>query len=61
MEQIDVIREMIQKKIPDKKVRTIWFLSVDFQNNILYGVNGNNSSLFAVAKISPTGEIEILR
>ena len=61
MEQLDVIREMIQKKIPDKKVRTIWFLSVDFQNNILYGVNGNNGSLFAVAKISPTGEVEILK
>ena len=61
MEQLDVIREMIQKKIPDKKVRTIWFLSVDVQNNILYGVNGNNGSLFAVAKISPTGEVEIMK
>ena len=61
MEQLDVIREMIQKKIPDKKVRTVWFLAVDVQNNILYGVNGNNGSLFAIAKISPTGEVEILR
>ena len=61
MERLDVIREMIQKKIPDKKVRTVWFLSVDFQNNILYGVSGNNNTLFAVAKISPKGEVEILR
>ncbi len=60
-QQLDVIREMIQKKIPDKKVRNVWFLSVDFQNNILYGANGNNGSLFAIAKISPTGEVEILR
>ena len=60
-QQLDVIREMIQKKIPDKKVRTVWFLSVDFQNNILYGVSGNNNTLFAVAKISPKGEVEILR
>ena len=60
-QQLDVIREMIQKKIPDKKVRTVWFLSVDFQNNILYGVNGNNNSLFAIAKISPVGDVEILR
>ena len=60
-QQLDVIRKMVQEKIPDKKVRTIWFLSVDFQNNILYGVNGNNNSLFAIAKISPNGEIEILR
>lgn len=60
-QQLDVIREMIQKKIPDKKVRTIWFLSVDFQNNILYGVSGNNGSLFAIAKISPTGDVTIIR
>ena len=59
--QIDVIREMIQKKIPDKKVRTIWFLSVDVQNNILYGCSGNNNKFFAVAKISPKGEVEIIR
>ena len=61
MGQLDVIREMIQKKIPDKKVRTIWFLSVDFQNNILYGVSGNNNKFFAVAKINPKGEVEIIR
>ena len=61
MEQLDVIREMIQKKIPDKKVRTVWFLSVDFQNNILYGVSGNNNKLFAVAKINLKGDVEILR
>ena len=61
MEQLDVIREMIQKKIPDKKVRNIWYLSVDIQNNILYGISGNNNHFFAVAKISPTGDIEIIR
>ena len=61
MEQLDVLREMIQKKIPDKKVRTIWFLSVDIQNNILYGVSGNNNKFFAVAKINPKGDVEIIR
>lgn len=60
-QQLDVIRKMIQKKIPDKKVRNIWFLSVDIQNNILYGVSSNNNKFFAVAKISPTGDIEIIR
>ena len=60
-QQLDVIREMIQKKIPDKKVRTVWFLSVDIQNNILYGISGNNNKFFAVAKISPKGEVEIIR
>lgn len=60
-QQLDVIREMVQKKIPDKKVRNVWFLSVDVQNNILYGVSGNNNKFFAVAKISPKGEIEIIK
>ena len=60
-QQLDIIREMIQKKIPDKKVRTIWFIAVDVQNNILYGINGNNGSLFAVAKINPKGDVEILK
>ena len=60
-QQLDVIRKMVQEKIPDKKVRTVWFLSVDVQNNILYGVSGNNNTLFAVAKISPKGDVEIIR
>ena len=50
-----------RKKIPDKKVRTIWFLSGDVQNNILYGVSGNNNKFFAVAKINPKSEIEIIK
>lgn len=61
MEQLDVIREMIQKKIPDKKVRNIWYITVDIQNNILYGISTNNNKFFAVAKISPKGEVEIIR
>ena len=59
-QQLDVIRKMVQEKIPDKKVRTVWFLSVDVQNNILYGISGNNNKLFAVAKISPKGDVEII-
>ena len=52
---------MIQKKIPDKKVRTIWYLATDIQNNILYGISGNNNTFFAVAKISPAGKVEVIR
>ena len=61
MGQLESVREMIQKKIPDKKVRTIWFITVDIQNNILYGCSGNNNKFFAVAKISPEGNVEIIR
>lgn len=60
-QQLDVIREMIQKKIPDKKVRTVWYLTIDVHNNILYGISGNNNHFFAVAKISPMGDVEIIR
>lgn len=60
-QQLDVIREMIQKKIPDKRVRNVWYLSVDIQNNILYGVNGNNNKFFCVASISPKGEVKIIK
>ena len=60
-QQLDVIRKMVQEKIPDKRVRNVWFLSVDVQNNILYGVSGNNGTLFAVAKINPKGEVKIIR
>lgn len=60
-QQLELVRKMVQEKIPDKKVRTVWFLSVDVQNNILYGVSGNNEKFFAVAKISPKGDVEIIR
>ena len=61
MEQLDVIREMIQKNIPDKKVRNIWFITIDVQNNILYGISGNNDKFLAVASISPKGEVKIIK
>ena len=61
MEQLELVRKMVQEKIPDKKVRNVWFLAVDIQNNILYGISTNNNKFFAVAKISPKGEVEIIR
>ena len=60
-QQLDVIREMIQKKIPDKKVRNVWTITEDVQNNILYGVSGNNNKFFCVASISPNGYVKIIR
>ena len=60
-QQLDVIREMIQKKIPDKKVRNVWFITIDVQNNILYGISGNNDKFLAVASISPKGEVKIIK
>lgn len=61
MKQLELVRKMVQEKIPDKKVRNVWFLTVDIQDNILYGISGNNNHFFAVAKISPMGDITIIR
>lgn len=61
MKHLELVRKIVQEKIPDKKVRNVWFISVDIQDNILYGISGNNNHFFAVAKISPTGDIEIIR
>lgn len=61
MKHLELVRKMVQEKIPDKRVRNVWFISVDIQDNILYGISGNNNHFFAVAKISPTGDITIIR
>lgn len=61
MKQLELVRKMVQEKIPDKRVRNVWFLSIDIQDNILYGISGNNNKFFAVAKISPLGDVEIIR
>ena len=60
-QQLEVIRKMVQEKIPDKKVRTVWYITIDVQDNIFYGISGNNNKFFAVAKISPKGDVEIIR
>ena len=58
-EQMGVIRNEIQKKMPDVKVVCIWFLATTIDNHILYGVSGNNNKFLAVADISPEFEIVV--
>ena len=60
-QQLELVRKMVQEKIPDKRVRNVWFLSIDIQDNILYWISGNNNKFFAVARISPLGDVEIIR
>ena len=59
--QMEVIRNEIQKKIPDKKVVCVWFLATTVNNHILYGISGNNNKFFAVADVSPEFEIVVRR
>lgn len=59
MKQMSVIRNEIQKKMPDVHIRNIWFLATTIDNHILYGVSGNNNKFLAVADISPEFEIVV--
>ena len=61
MKQLELVRKMVQEKIPDKRVRNVWYITIDVQGNIFYGTSGNNNKFFAVAKISPKGDVEIIR
>ena len=61
MKQLELVRKMVQEKISDKRVRNVWYITIDVQDNIFYGTSGNNNKLFAVAKISPKGDVEIIR
>ena len=49
------------EKIPDKRVRNVWIITADVQNNILYGISGNNAKFLAVAGISPKEEVKIIK
>lgn len=60
-EQMSVIRNEIQKKMPDVKVVCIWFLATTIDNHILYGVSGNNNKFLGVASIDPEFNIIIRR
>lgn len=60
-QQLELVRKMVQEKIPDKRIRTIWYITIDIQNNILYGVSGNNNKFLCVASISPKGEVKIIK
>ena len=51
MKQLELVRKMIQEKIPDKRVRNVWFITIDVYNNILYGISGNNNKFFMVVLI----------
>ena len=44
-QQLDVIREMIQKKIPDKKVRTVFYIGREIGDILIYGLNNNSGHL----------------
>ena len=57
----EIIRNKIKDKIPGKKVRNVFYVTAGIDGKSVYAICGNNNKIFAVAKISPEGEIEIIR
>lgn len=54
------IRNLIQEKIPDRKVRCVYRICEAEDGRLVFGVNGNNNKIFSIAIINIiTGDIEI--
>lgn len=54
----EIIRNKIKNKIPEKKVRNIFFVCSSFDGKNVYAIVGNNNKIFGIAIISNTLEIE---
>ena len=54
----EIIRNKIKDKIPDKKVRNIFFCYSGADGKNIYCLVGNNKHIFGVAIVSSTLEIE---
>lgn len=63
MKQEKLIREAISNLVfekTSKKVRNVWFITRTDHDTIIYGVSGNNYTLFAVAEVNSLGEVEVI-
>lgn len=54
----EIIRNKIKDKIPDKKVRNIFFVCPSIGGKNTYAIVGNNGRIFGIAIVSSTLEIE---
>ena len=61
MKQLELVRKMVQEKIPDKKVRNVFYVTAGIDGKSIYAICGNNNKIFCIASISPKGEIKIIR
>lgn len=63
MEQDKLIRDKIKEKVweeTQRKVRCVFFLAKTDHDTIIYGVGGNNKSLFATAEVDALGNIHLI-
>ncbi len=54
----EIIRNKIKDKIPEKKVRNIFFVCPSNDGKSVYAIVGNNNRIFGCAIVSNTLEIE---
>ena len=58
MKQLELVRKMVQEKIPDKRVRNVFYVTAGIDGKSIYAICGNNNKIFGCAIVSSTLEIE---
>lgn len=55
-----LIREKIKDKIPEKRVRNVFYVTSGTDGKSVYAICGNNNKIFGVALVSPNLDIEVV-
>lgn len=56
----EIIRNRIKDKIPDKKVRNIFFVCPSNDGKSVYAIVGNNNKIFGIAMVDVALNIEVV-
>lgn len=56
----EIIRNKIKDKIPDRKVRNIFFVCPSNDGKSVYAIVGNNNRIFGVALVDVALNIEVI-
>ena len=56
----EIIRNKIKDKIPEKKVRNIFFVCSSNDGKSVYAIVGNNNKIFGIAMVDVALNIEVI-
>ena len=56
----EIIRNKIKDKIPEKKVRNIFFVCPSNDGKSVYAIVGNNNKIFGIALVDVALNIEVV-
>lgn len=56
----EIIRNKIKDKIPEKKVRNIFFVCPSNDGKSVYAIVGNNNKIFGIAMVDVALNIEVV-